>query len=75
MPRPITIVQCRRDQGSRSRRAGTAVVITPGDPGDPGDPGGFGAMRTWVRAPSTSSELAPSALPDSGYAPSARDTV
>ena len=29
VPRPITIIQCHRDQGSRSRRAGTFVVTVP----------------------------------------------
>src|SRR5579859_2085601 len=29
VPRPITIIQCHRDQGSRSRRAGTLVVTVP----------------------------------------------
>ncbi len=27
VPRPITIIQCQRDHGSRSRRAGMSVVI------------------------------------------------
>jgi hypothetical protein len=29
VPRPITIIQCHRDQGSRSRRDGTLVVTVP----------------------------------------------
>src|SRR5215470_11288100 len=29
VPRPITIIQCHRDQGSRSSLAGTLVVIVP----------------------------------------------
>src|SRR5215469_10682603 len=29
VPSPITIIQCHRDQGSRSRRAGTLVVTAP----------------------------------------------
>jgi hypothetical protein len=29
VPRPITIIQCQRDQGSRSSRAGTFVVTVP----------------------------------------------
>ena len=29
VPRPITIIQCHRDQGRRSRRAGTLVVTVP----------------------------------------------
>lgn len=29
VPRPITINQCQRTQGSRSRRAGMFVVIVP----------------------------------------------
>ena len=29
VPRPITIIQCHRDHGSRSSRAGMSVVIWP----------------------------------------------
>ena len=29
VPSPITIIQCQRDQGSRSSRAGTFVVTVP----------------------------------------------
>jgi hypothetical protein len=29
VPRPITIIQCQRDQGRRSRREGTDVVTVP----------------------------------------------
>ncbi len=29
VPRPITTVQCQRDHGRRSRRAGTALVTRP----------------------------------------------
>jgi hypothetical protein len=29
VPSPITIIQCHRDQGKRSRRAGTFVVTVP----------------------------------------------
>jgi hypothetical protein len=29
VPSPMMIIQCQRDQGSRSRRAGTFVVTVP----------------------------------------------
>ncbi|GAA3992201.1 hypothetical protein GCM10022384_44920 [Streptomyces marokkonensis] len=63
MPNPITIIQCHRDQGSLSSRAGTAVVTVPMAAGvEPGDD------DSAVMAPSPSSERLPCALHRKGHA-------
>ncbi|MGC0426406.1 hypothetical protein RKD32_002761 [Streptomyces sp. SAI-195] len=77
VPRPITIIQCQRDQGSRSRRAGTAVVTVPVEAGIEPDDDACAVM-----APSPSSERLTCARRRrkhargaGGYAPRMRETV
>jgi hypothetical protein len=53
----MTIIQCHRDQGSRSRRAGTDVVAVPVDAGTEAGCGDDAV----VMAPSPSSDPLPDA--------------
>ncbi len=68
VPRPMTIVQCQRDQGRRSSRAGMSVVRVRPVP----------ASAVLMGAPSTSKDGIPGALAhaeQSGQAPSQRETL